>query len=60
MFERAGYLAESVGFYKLAVEYADADLDTSDLWRKVIGGYTELDMFEDAYMALVTAPYESM
>ncbi|KAF8574446.1 hypothetical protein K439DRAFT_1399027 [Ramaria rubella] len=60
MFERAGHAYESVRFYRLAIELANVDLDTSDLWRKVISGYTELDMFEDAYMALVTAPYESI
>ncbi|KIJ26033.1 hypothetical protein M422DRAFT_236708 [Sphaerobolus stellatus SS14] len=60
MFEGAHYLSESVRFYKLAIESADAGIDTSDLWRKVIGCYTELDMFEDAYMALVTAPYETI
>ena len=60
IFEKAGYQPESVRFFKLAIEFASPEQDTSDLWRKVISGYTELDMFEDAYMALVTAPYESM
>ena len=60
MFERAGHLCESVQFHRLAIELAGAAVDTRELWRKVIAGYTELEMFEEAYMMLVTAPYESM
>lgn len=60
MLEKVGYNPESVRFYKLAIELAPPEEETSELWRKVITGYTELNMFEDAYMALVTAPYESM
>lgn len=60
MFERTGYLSESIQFYKLACELASAEVDASELWRKVILGYTELEKFEEAYMALVTAPYEAM
>lgn len=60
MFERAGYLSESVQFHKLAIELAGLEVDSSDLWRKVITGYTELELFEEAYMMLVTAPYENM
>lgn len=60
MFEEEGYLSEAVRFYALAIECGAPDIDVSDLWRKVITGYIELEMFEDAYMALVTSPYENM
>lgn len=60
MFETEGYLSEAVKFYALAIECGHSGMDMSDMWRKVITGYIELEMFEDAYMALVTSPYENM
>ncbi|GJJ16272.1 hypothetical protein Clacol_010568 [Clathrus columnatus] len=60
IFETEGYLAEAVKFHVLAIECAGSDIDTSELWRKVITGYLELEMFEDSYMALVTTPYDNM
>ncbi|KAH9853874.1 nucleoporin Nup120/160-domain-containing protein [Lenzites betulinus] len=49
-----------VTFTQLALSVAPSGIDAIALWHGVIKGLTDLGQYEDAYTALVSAPYERL
>ncbi|KAF6762913.1 nucleoporin Nup120/160-domain-containing protein [Ephemerocybe angulata] len=49
-----------VQFAQLAISVAPLAADTSSLWSIVTKGYAELGLYEEAYAALITMPYEKL
>ncbi|RXW24637.1 hypothetical protein EST38_g1210 [Candolleomyces aberdarensis] len=47
-----------VQFAQLAISTAPPSTDTSSLWATVTKGFADLGLYEEAYAALMTMPYE--
>lgn len=60
LFRDAGATAHEVSFAKLAISHAPTGGDTSALWQSLIRGLTDLGRHENAYMALVSTPYDKV
>ena len=60
LFRFHSLLYEEVHFTQLALSLGSPLIEASALWRAVIGGYTDLGMFDDAYAAWAAAPYEEV
>lgn len=60
LFKTAIEVEHEVLFSNLALSVAPADEDTIALWFTVIRGFTDLGLYEDAYSALVSSPYEKL
>ncbi|KAI0334875.1 hypothetical protein GY45DRAFT_1317953 [Cubamyces sp. BRFM 1775] len=60
LFKAALSTYHDVSFTQLALSVAPPGLDTMALWHSVIKGLTDLGRYEDAYTALVSAPYERL
>ena len=59
LFESLSLHSKVVSFCKLAIDNSAAE-DTKDMWFKVLRGYVELALYEEAYMALVETPFEDL
>ncbi|KAL7282041.1 hypothetical protein ACG7TL_003508 [Trametes sanguinea] len=60
LFKAALATYHDVFFTQLALSVAPPGIDTMALWHSVIKGLTDLGQYEDAYTALVSAPYERL
>jgi hypothetical protein len=60
LFKTASDVDHEVLFSQLALSVAPPDQDTTPLWYTVIKGLTDLALYEDAYAALVSVPYEKL
>ncbi|KAI0363723.1 hypothetical protein BV20DRAFT_957701 [Pilatotrama ljubarskyi] len=60
LFKAALSTYHEVFFTQLALAVAPPGLDTVSLWQGVIKGLTDLGQYEDAYTAMVSAPYERL
>ncbi|CDO74132.1 hypothetical protein BN946_scf185043.g182 [Trametes cinnabarina] len=60
LFKAALATYHDVFFTQLALSVAPPGIDTMALWHGVIKGLTDLGEYEDAYTALVSAPYERL
>lgn len=60
LFKAIGISAYEVSFTQLALSCAPAGVNTSGLWHTVIKGLTDLSLYDDAYMALTSCPYEKL
>ncbi|OJT13189.1 Nuclear pore complex protein Nup160 [Trametes pubescens] len=60
LFKAALTTYHDVFFTQLALAVAPPGIDTLALWHSVIKGLTDLGQYEDAYAALVSAPYERL
>lgn len=60
LFRAALSIYHDVFFTQLALSTAAPGLDTTTLWHNVIKGLTDLGQYEDAYIALISAPYERL
>ncbi len=60
LFKAALSTYHDVSFTQLALSVAAPALDTTALWHNVIKGLTDLGQYEDAYTALISAPYERL
>ena len=57
LFRAVAVTSHEVLFTQRSLSVAPSGLDTADLWLTVIKGLTDLGLYEDAYTALVAAPY---
>ncbi|CCM04030.1 uncharacterized protein FIBRA_06187 [Fibroporia radiculosa] len=55
-----GAVSQEVFFTQRAVSVAPPDVDTTTLWHVIIRGLTDLGLYEDAYAALVSTPYNRL
>ncbi|EMD40997.1 hypothetical protein CERSUDRAFT_43484 [Gelatoporia subvermispora B] len=60
LFKAVSMTTYEVSFSQLAVSAAPPDADTADIWHGIIRGLTDLGLFEDAYTALISNPYERL
>ncbi|KAG9053963.1 hypothetical protein FS842_006599 [Serendipita sp. 407] len=56
LFEEKGQYQYSVPFYRLAIESADQEVETTDFWHNVFRGQIANEYFEQAYMSLAEMP----
>lgn len=59
LFKDAGAISYEVFFTQLALSVAPA-VDTLPLWTIVIKGFIELCLYDDAYGAIMSSPYEKL
>lgn len=59
IFREAGVVSYEVSFSQLAISVAPV-VNTAALWSTVIKGLVDLSLYDDAYKALVAAPYEKL
>jgi hypothetical protein len=52
------YIGHAVRFSKLAIQASPAGVDAAPLWNTVVKGSTELALYDEAYAAIVSMPYE--
>ncbi|QRV87591.1 nucleoporin [Ceratobasidium sp. AG-Ba] len=57
LFNDACCLAQAIPFWRQAIEEAPPELDARGMWSKIFRAYVDLQMWEDAYMVLVSTPY---
>ncbi|KAG9102343.1 hypothetical protein FRC06_002102 [Ceratobasidium sp. 370] len=57
LFNDACCLTQAIPFWRQAIEEAPPELDARGMWSKVFRAYVDLQMWEDAYMVLVSTPY---
>ncbi|GBE79204.1 hypothetical protein SCP_0204010 [Sparassis crispa] len=60
LFKAVSVTSSEVVFSQLALSVAPPGVDTASLWHAVIRGLTDLGLYEDAYAALVSTPYEKL
>ena len=60
LFKAALSTYHDVFFTQLALSCAPPEYNTTTLWHNVIKGLTDLGQYEDAYTALISAPYERL
>ena len=60
LFRAASATHHEVRASQLALSVAPPGDDTSELWRGVIKGLTELGAYDDAYAALAASPYDKL
>ncbi|KAM5532722.1 hypothetical protein V8D89_013614 [Ganoderma adspersum] len=60
LFKAALSTHHDVLFTQLALSNAPPHVDTTLLWSNVIKGLTDLGQYEDAYTALISAPYDRL
>lgn len=60
LFKAALSTYHDVLFTQLALSNAPPHVDTTLLWSNVIKGLTDLGQYEDAYTALISAPYDRL
>ena len=60
LFKAVGVVTYEVSFTQLALSCAPTGLNTSGLWQTVIKGLIDLSLYDDAYTALTTCPYEKL
>ncbi|KAI0356677.1 hypothetical protein OH77DRAFT_1423630 [Trametes cingulata] len=60
LFKAALSTYHEVFFTQLALSVAPPGINTVSLWQGVIKGLTDLGQYEDAYTAMVSAPYERL
>lgn len=58
LFKSVGLVYQETMFAQLALSVASQDVDTSALWLTVIRGYIDLALYDDAYAALLSTPYD--
>ncbi|KAG8796796.1 hypothetical protein FRC12_000046 [Ceratobasidium sp. 428] len=57
LFNDACCLTQAIPFWRQAIEEAPPELDARGMWSKIFRAYVDLQMWEDAYMVLVSTPY---
>lgn len=60
LFKMAGATTYEVLFAQLALPSAPPGVNTSTLWLTVIKGLTDSGLYDDAYTALISCPYEKL
>ncbi|KAF5387735.1 hypothetical protein D9615_000062 [Tricholomella constricta] len=60
LFKLSSWVFHEVLFAQLAISAAPPGADTSSIWATVINGLTDLALYEDAYAALMSGPYEKL
>ena len=60
LFRTVGVVSYEVSFTQLALSCAPTELNTSALWQTVIKGLADLGLYDDAYTALSSCPYEKL
>jgi hypothetical protein len=60
LFKSAGVVTYEVSFTQLALSCTPVGVNTSGLWHTIIKGLTDLGVYDDAYMALTSCPYEKL
>lgn len=51
-------IGHAVRFSKLAIQAAPANFDIAPLWNTVVKGSMELALYDEAYAAVISMPYE--
>ncbi|KAG9127930.1 hypothetical protein FRC07_007370 [Ceratobasidium sp. 392] len=60
LFNDACCLTQAVPFWRQAIEEAPPQLDARGMWSKIFRAYIDLQMWEDAYMVLVSTPHRDL
>lgn len=60
LFKSGSVITHEVHFTQLALSVAPYAVDTSELWYSAIKGLIDLGLYEDAYTALMSSPYEKL
>ncbi|KAI0092550.1 nucleoporin Nup120/160-domain-containing protein [Irpex rosettiformis] len=60
LFKAGSATTYEVLFSQHAISTAPIDVNTSALWQVVIRGFIELGLYDDAYGALMSTPYEKL
>ncbi|KAL4241382.1 Nucleoporin Nup120/160 [Abortiporus biennis] len=60
LFKNASALNHEVYFSQLALSVSPSTIDSTWLWHIVVKGLSELGLYDDAYTALVSCPYDSL
>lgn len=60
LFGAASVTVYEVLFSQHAISTAPSRANTSALWQTVIKGFVDLELYDDAYAALMSTPYEKL
>ncbi|TFY70144.1 hypothetical protein EVG20_g2860 [Dentipellis fragilis] len=60
LFKAVALLDYEIHFSRLALSVAPVDWDSSEIWFSVTKGSIELGYYDDAYVAIMTMPYEKV
>ncbi|KAI0951956.1 hypothetical protein AcW1_004182 [Taiwanofungus camphoratus] len=60
LFKAASSTSHETMFSQLSLAVAPPGIDTTSLWHGLIKGLTDLGLYEDAYAALISTPYDRL
>ncbi|EPQ59509.1 hypothetical protein GLOTRDRAFT_71020 [Gloeophyllum trabeum ATCC 11539] len=60
LFRAARATSYEIKFSQLAISVAPLGTDLQELWYAIIKGYIDLSQYEDAYIAIISTPYEKL
>ena len=60
LFKPSSVTTYEVQFTQLALSVAPHGVNTAELWYSVIKGFTDLGLYDDAYTALMSSPYDKL